>query len=128
MDKISNTCLWVWKEDPDYLELPYDKFDWEYPVYGDVRDLLPDDASINIGKYIRFTHYVDDNLFGNQFNGSSVTSILHLVNKTPVDWYYKKHITVDKLTYGYEFVSDCNCVDQIIDLRNTLQYLGLPIH
>ena len=97
-------------------------------MYWEVKELLPDDVPKHLGNCVGLTHYVDANIFYDQITGCSVTCILHLSNKTPVDWYYKKHITVDKLTYGYEFVSDCNCVDQIIDLRNTLQYLGLPIH
>ena len=30
-------------------------------------------------------------------------------------------------TYRSEFVAACICVEQIVDLRNTLQYLGVPI-
>ena len=59
--------------------------------------------------------------------GRSVTGILHLLNKTPLDWYSKKQATVETATYGSEFVAARTCVEQIIDLRNTLQYLGVPI-
>ena len=53
--------------------------------------------------------------------------MLHLVNKTPLDWYSKKQATVETATYGSEFVAAQTCVEQIIDLRNTLRYLGVPI-
>jgi RNA binding exosome subunit len=56
-----------------------------------------------------------------------VTGILHLVNKTPIDWYSKKQATVATATYGLEFVAARTSVEQIIDLRTTLQYLGVPI-
>ena len=56
-----------------------------------------------------------------------MTGILHLVNKTPLDWYSKKQATVETATYGSEFVAARTCVEQIIDLRNTLRYLGVPI-
>jgi hypothetical protein len=59
--------------------------------------------------------------------GRSVTATLHLVNKTPSDWYSKKQATVETATYGSEFVAARTCVEQIIDLRNTLRYLGVPI-
>jgi hypothetical protein len=59
--------------------------------------------------------------------GRSVTGILHLANKTPVDWYSKKQSTVETATYGSEFVAARTCVEQIIDLRNTLRYLGVPV-
>ena len=60
--------------------------------------------------------------------GRSVTGILHLINKMSIDWYSKKQATVETATYGAEFVAARICVEQIIDLRNTLQYLGVPIH
>ena len=59
--------------------------------------------------------------------GRSVTGILHLVNKTPIDWYSKKQATVETATYGSEFIAARICVDQSIDLKNTLRYLGVPV-
>jgi len=59
--------------------------------------------------------------------GRSVTGILHLVNKTPIDWYSKKQATVETAIYGSEFIAACICVDQSIDLKNTLCYLGVPV-
>ena len=35
--------------------------------------------------------------------------------------------TVETATYGAEFVSARTCVEQLIDLRITLRYLGVPI-
>jgi hypothetical protein len=60
-------------------------------------------------------------------SGKSVTGILHLVNKTPIEWYSKKQATVETATYGSEFVAVRVCKEHIIDLRTTLQYLGVPI-
>jgi hypothetical protein len=60
-------------------------------------------------------------------SGNSVTGILHLVNETPIDWYSKKQATVETATYGSEFVAARVCIEQIIDLRTTLRYLGVPI-
>jgi hypothetical protein len=59
--------------------------------------------------------------------GRSVTGLLHLFNKTPIDWYSKKQATVETATYGLEFIAGRTCVDQIIDLRNSLCYIGVPI-
>jgi hypothetical protein len=57
----------------------------------------------------------------------SVTGVLHFLNGTPIDWYSKKQATVESDTYGSEFVAARTCVEQIIDLRHTLQYLGVPV-
>ena len=66
------------------------------------------------------THYVDANLFLDALTGCSVTGILHMIIATPIDWYSKKQATVETATYGSEFVAACTCVEQIVDLRNTL--------
>jgi hypothetical protein len=42
--------------------------------------------------------------------------------------YCKKQNTVEKATYGSEYVATRTAVDQITDLRITLRYLGVPIH
>ena len=34
---------------------------------------------------------------------------------------------METATYGSEFVAACTCVEQVIDLHNTLRYLGVPI-
>jgi hypothetical protein len=59
--------------------------------------------------------------------GRHVTGILHLANKTPIDWYSKKQATAETATIGFEFVAARICVEQVIDVRNTLRYLGVPI-
>ena len=59
--------------------------------------------------------------------GRSVTGILHMINKTLIDWFSKKQATVETATYGSEFVAARACVEKIIDLRTTLRYLGVPL-
>jgi hypothetical protein len=60
----------------------------------------------------------------NQLQGFS---ILHLINKTPLDWYSEKQATIETATYGSEFMAAHVCIEQIIDLRSTLRYLWVPI-
>ena len=56
--------------------------------------------------------------------GKSLTGCLHFVNKTPADWYSKKQATVET---GSEFVAAKTATEQIMDIRQTLRYLGAPI-
>ena len=74
------------------------------------------------------THFFDTNLFHDVLTGCSVTGILHLLNQTPIDWCAKKQATVETATYGSEFVAGRTCIEQAIDLRTSLRYLGVPIH
>jgi hypothetical protein len=73
------------------------------------------------------SHYIDISLMHGIAMGRFVTGILHLVNKLPIEWYFKKQATVETATCGSEFVAARVCVEQIIDLRNTLKFLGVPV-
>ena len=73
------------------------------------------------------TTYVDANLHHDQVTGKAVTACLHIVNATPSHWYTKRQATVETATYGSEFVAARIATDQIIDLRYTLMYLGVPV-
>jgi hypothetical protein len=125
--KMRHAGIRIRTEEPDYSDLPDLEHDWSKSVYGEITEILPHDAPEPLGKYVTLTHFVDANLMHDIVTGRSVTGILHLVNKTPMDWYSKKQATVETATYGSEFVAARICVEQIIDLRNTLRYLGVPI-
>ena len=111
---------------PEYGNLPAKQHDW-FPVYGDITELLPEDAPKALGKPVTLTHYVGANLFHDALTGRSVTGKLHMMNATSINWYSKKQATVETATYGSEFVAARTCIDQIVDLWNTLRYLGVPV-
>ena len=80
-----------------------------------------------IGEAVTTTTIIDANLNQCLATGNSLTGCLHFVNKTPVDRYSKKQATVGTATYGSEFVSAKTATEQIMDIRQTLRYLGAPI-
>ena len=51
-----------------------------------------------------------------------------MTNGAPMDWFSKKQATVKTATYGSKFLAARTCVEQIIDLCDTLQYLGVLIN
>ena len=53
--------------------------------------------------------------------------IVEDVNATPSHWHTKRQATVETAIFGSEFVAARIATDQIIDLRYTLMYLGVPI-
>jgi hypothetical protein len=53
--------------------------------YGQVEELLPMGALEPLGNYVTLTPYVDANLMHDIATGRSVTGILHLMNKTPIE-------------------------------------------
>ena len=70
--------------EPDYNNLSNKEHKWS-SVYGEVQKLMPGDAPPPLEKQVTLTHYVDANLFHDALSGRSVTSILHVMNATPID-------------------------------------------
>jgi hypothetical protein len=108
-------------------DIPDFQYDWSKSVYGESKDVIPIDSPDPIGNFVTLTHYVDADLMHDIMTGKYVTGILHLVNKTPIEWYSKKQATVETATYGSEFVAARTWVQQIIDLHTTHHYLGVTI-
>ena len=111
---------------PDYSDILEKIYDLEKSVYGSARETKPHDAPIALGKPIILTHYVDINLYHDMITGRSVTGILHFINQTPVKWLFKKQENYVTTTYRSECVAARTYVEQIIYLRITLRYLGVP--
>ena len=112
---------------PNYTDIHHTPYNWEQSVYGNIKEAIPHDVPEALGRPVVLTHYVDANLYHDMLTGRLVTGILHLINQTPIDWFSKKQATAETATYGSEFITARTCVEQIIDLRNTLRYLGVPI-
>ena len=113
--------------EPDYSDLTDHPHDCAGTVHDRYSEPIPDDAPEPLGRYVTLTHFVDANLMHDLTTGKSCCAILHLINQMPLDWYTKKLATVETSTYGTEIVSARICMEQIIDLRTTLRYLGVPI-
>ena len=79
------------------------------------------------GKPVLTTTFVDANLLHDVITGRSCTGIIHMLNKTPIEWFSKRQNTVETATYGSEFVAARTAVDQIVDLRYTMRMLGVPL-
>ena len=89
--------------------------------------IIPNDIPDPLGKSVTTTTTVDTNLNHCLATGRSVSGCLHFVNHTPIDSYSKRQATVETATYGSEFVASKTATEQMIDLRHTLRYLGVPI-
>ena len=113
--------------EPDFSSLKDQEYDWTRTIYSGACEQIPHDIPKPLGKHVQTTHYVDANLHHDLATGKAVTAALHFLNQTPIDAYTKRQSTVETATYGSEFVAARTAVDQIIDIRTTLRYLGVPI-
>ena len=113
--------------EPDYSHQPKQEYEWTRTVYGKIKEEIPKNIPKPLGKRVITTTFLDANLLHNIVMAKLVTAVLHFVNTTPADWSLKRQATVETATYGSEFVAAKTTTEQIMDLRNTLKYLGVPI-
>ena len=114
-------------EEPDISAYPESHHDWAYTAYWGAKEEIPKDIPVPRGKRVQLSAYVDANLMHDLISGRYVTGILHLANKTQIDWFTKLQSTVETATFRSEYVAARTCTEQIIDLRTTLRYLGVPV-
>ena len=123
-----HAAIRVRTDEPDYSKLEPQNYDWMYSVYGNVKELVPEDAPEPLGKAVTTSTYVDANLYHCLVTGRAVTGIMHLFNGTVSDWFSKRQATVETATYGSEFTAARIATEQIIDIRTTLRYFGIPVN
>ena len=114
-------------KEPNYSHLPEQEHDWSRTVYGNVKEEILKDIPKLLGSRVTTATFLDANLHHDIVTGRSVTAVLLFINTTPIDWYSKRQVTVETAMYGSEFVAGKAATEQIMDLRNTLRYLGAPI-
>ena len=112
---------------PSHSDFVIQEYDWCQSVYGCVTEEIPHDIPIPLGRKVRLTTFVDANLYHDMITGRSVTGVLHFLNQTPIDWFSKHQNTVETATYGSEFVAARIAMEQVMDFRLTLRYLGVEL-
>jgi len=125
--KMKEACIRFRTDKPDLSAETVPSFDWAKSIYGEVHEEIPEDRPKPLGKSVVHIVYKDANLLHDLTTGRAVTGIIHILNKTPIDCYSKRQATVETATYGSEFVAAKTAVEQIMDVRLTLMYLGVPI-
>ena len=127
LSKMRHGVIRIRTEEPDYSDIPEKLYEWDYTAYAGAKETIPHNCPRALGKRVITSTFVDANLYHDMISGRSVTGVLHLFNKTPVDWFSKLQSTVETATFGSEYVAARTATEQIIDLRNTLRYLGAPV-
>ena len=137
MDRVKRICGYISKmrhavirmrvDEPDFSDIPETKYDWEYTCYHGAEELIPEDCPRPLGKRVLHTAYVDANLQHDLISGKSCTGVLHMANKSIIDFSTKLQATVETATFGSEYVAARTATEQVIDIRNTFRYLGVPI-
>ena len=72
-------------KEPNYSHLPKNKYELTRTAYGNVKEEIPKDMHIPLGKIVITTTFLDVNLLQDIVAGKLVTTVLHFVNTTPTD-------------------------------------------
>jgi hypothetical protein len=125
--KMNQGCIRIDTSRYNFEGVDFTKYDWERTVYRGAKETVPKNAPDALGKEVDTILFHNANLYHDIITGRSVTGLIHFLNRTPIDWFSKKQNTVETSTYGSEYVAARIAAEQIIDLRTTLRYLGIPI-
>ena len=80
--------------EPDYSHLPKQEYEWTRTVYGNVKEEIPKDIPKPLRKRVITTTFLHANLLHDIVTGKSVTTVLHIVNTKPTDYFSKRQATV----------------------------------
>ena len=83
--KMKHATIRIRTEQPDLSGLPDQLFEWEKSVYGEVKELLPEDAPRSLGKEVVTISYHNANLCHNEISSRLVSGVTHFVSKMPID-------------------------------------------
>ena len=102
LNHYKNASIKFNTEIPDYS---YFDQQWSVPEWGALYsndDGVYDDPKLPEpkGNPIIMTTYVDSNLLHDYIMGRSCTGVIHLFNKTVMDWFLKIQNNVETATYG----------------------------
>ena len=70
-------------ENPDFSDIPIQYCDWDYFIYGNIKEVNHSDIPESLDNRVTVTTYVDKNLYHGILTGSSAPGILYLVDKIP---------------------------------------------
>ena len=112
---------------PDLSDLEENGYDWSSTPYGKVEELVPEKYPEPKGKTVDSITYVDANLMHDLMTGRAMTGTMHFANKTLIDFMAKKQNTVETATYGSEINAARIATEQIMDIRTTFRYMGMPV-
>ena len=91
-------------KEPDYSKYKTEDRNWDN-VYGDDQEEIPNNMPNPKGRKVILTMFADANLYHDRITGQSITGLIMMLNKTPIDWFSKKQLSVESATYGSKFVA-----------------------
>jgi hypothetical protein len=115
--------------DPTYPTVDMGTFiktDWK-SIYGDVKEMIPSDATVSRGKEVDMRLFVDYDHAGEKFTRRSRTGFVIYLNMAPIVWFSKRQPTVESSVFGAEFFAMKNGIETCCGLRYKLRMMGVAL-
>ena len=115
--------------DPSYPDIDLDKFpryNWKQ-FYGDVEEVLPNNAPKSVGQEFIIRTFVDVDFAGDGLIRRSRTGFLVMLNGAPIYWLSKKQTPMETSSFGSEFVAMRQCCEYLKGLRYKHRMMGIPV-
>ena len=132
LDKMKHSKL-VMKSEPlgflkdERIAKRFNKDAEWYDFYGDVKEEVPSDAPIPLGRPVEINAWIDADHAGDRLTRRSHTGILIFVQGAPIFWFSKRQATIESSTFGSEIVAMRSCLEFIKDVRYKLRMMGVPL-
>ena len=112
---------------PDIDTSAFTDEDWSSTVYGECKEVIPDNAPKprGIGFYMRA--FVDSDHAGDTVTRRSRTGYLIFLNSAPIYWFSKKNNSIETSSFGAEFIAMKLCCEYIRGLRYKLRMMGIAV-
>ena len=104
----------------------FEHHDWK-PLYGNIKEAILPDAPADQGKEVELLYYIDADHDGNLKTRCLQTGFLIFLNKAPVDWYYKRHNTVEYSVFGSKFFAQNMAMERLHGLHYKLRMMSIPM-
>jgi hypothetical protein len=111
---------------PDIDMFAFIKTDWK-PMYGDVKEAVPQNAPVARGKAFDLRLFVDSDHAGEQFTHRSRTGFVIYLNIAPIVWISNRLPTVELSVFGSEFFAIKNGIGTTRVLRYQYRMLEVTI-
>ena len=105
---------------------PHPSYDWK-DFYGDVKEVIPDDAPEPRGESVQITCFVDSDHAGDEVSRRSRTGVLVFCNTSPTVFHSKKQGCTCTSSFGSEFTAMKTAVELVEGLRYKLRMVGVPL-
>ncbi len=115
--------------DPTYPNIESTQFpvcDWS-EFNGEVKEPIPPNAPEAIDKVVDLCMFVDSDHVGEKHTHRSCSGFLIYPNTALISWYSKMQPTIEKCTFGVEFVAMKTGIEVLLEIWYKLHMMSIPI-